>query len=58
MDVIKTDIFDQQVVPEDMIAEVKTLEPSLLGEKDDHDTARPVESLAKQLLHSELIFSN
>lgn len=44
--------------PEDVIAEVQTLEPSLLGEKDDHDTARPVESLAKQLLHSELIFSN
>ena len=41
-----------------MIAEVKTLEPSLLGEKDDHDTARPVETLSKKLLHSELIFSN
>ena len=50
--------INQQVLPEDVIAEVQTLEPSLLGEKDDHDTARPVESLAKQLLHSELIFSN
>ena len=50
--------INQQILPEDVIAEVQTLEPSLLGEKDDHDTARPVESLAKQLLHSELIFSN
>ena len=50
--------INQQVLPEDVIAEVQTLEPSLLGEKDDHDTARPVESLSKKLLHSELILSN
>ena len=47
-----------KIQPEDMIAEVETLEPSLLREEDDHDTARPVESFSKKLFHRELIFSD
>ena len=43
---------------EDVVAEVETLEPPLLGEQHDHDAARPVEALAEQLFHSELILSN
>ena len=44
--------------PEDVVAEVQTLEPPLLGEQHDHHAARPVEALAKQLLHSKLVLSN
>ena len=44
--------------PEDVITEVQTLEPPLLGEEHDHHAARPVEALAEQLLHSEFVFTN
>ena len=44
--------------PEDVVTEVQTLEPPLLGEEYDHHAARPVEALAKQLLHCELILAN
>lgn len=43
---------------EDVVTEVQTLEPPLLGQKHDHDAARPVEALAKQLLHCKLILAN
>ena len=44
--------------PEDVITKVQTLEPPLLGEEHDHHAARPVEALAEQLLHCELILAN
>ena len=44
--------------PEDVVTEVQTLEPPLLGEEHDHHAARPVEALAKQLLHCELVLAN
>ena len=44
--------------PEDVVAEVQTLEPPLLGQEHDHHAAGPVEALAKQLLHRELVLSN
>jgi hypothetical protein len=31
--------------PEDVVAEVQTLEPPLLAQQHDHDTARPVQTL-------------
>ena len=43
---------------EDVVAEVETLEPPLLGEQHDHDAARPVEALAEQLLHCEFVLAN
>ena len=44
--------------PEDVVTEVQTLEPPLLGEKHDHHAARPVEALAEQLLYCEFILAN
>ena len=43
---------------EDVVAEVQTLEPPLLRQQHDHNTSRPIETLSKQLLHSELILTN
>ena len=44
--------------PEDVIAEVETLEPPLLRQEDNHDTTCPIEAFSKQLLHCKLIFTN
>ena len=33
--------------PEDVVTEVQTLEPPLLGQEHDHHAARPVEALAE-----------
>ena len=43
---------------EDVVTEVQTLEPPLLGEEHDHHAARPVEALAEQLLYCEFILAN
>ena len=45
-------------LPEDMVAEVKTLKSSLLTEEHNHNTSSPVQPLSKQLLHCKLILSN
>ena len=61
---LELDPFDVLVLavdplnPEDVVTEVQTLEPPLLGEEHDHHAARPVEALAKQLLHCKLVLAN
>ena len=44
--------------PEDVVAEVQAFEPPLLGQEHDHHAPCPVETLAEQLLHRELILTN